>query len=81
MSKGSIINTTGKRFFFPKGLKYKYCAEFLDTSTSCCHGDKCTFKHVVWPSGFADEDKKLFEEFINNTDGLSFVNKGEKKVS
>ena len=81
ISKGSIINTTGKKLTFPRGLKHRYCAEFLDFNSSCRHGDKCTFKHAVWPSGFADEDKKLFEEFINDTDGLSFVNKGEKKVS
>ena len=81
ISKGSIINATGKRLAFPRGLKLKYCSEFLDSNSSCRHGDKCTFKHAVWPSGFADEDKKLFEEFINNTDGLSFVNKGEKKLS
>ena len=29
MSKGSIINTTGKKIVFPKGLKNRYCADFL----------------------------------------------------
>ena len=81
ISKGSIINTTGKRFLFPKGLKHRYCAEFLDANASCRHGENCTFKHAVWPSGFADEDKKIFEDHINNTNGYSFVSKGKKKVS
>ena len=80
-SKGSIINTTGKKIHFPRGLKHKYCAEFLDTGSSCHHGDNCNFIHAVWPNGFPEEDKKLMEEHVTNTQGYSFVNKGDKKVS
>ena len=81
VSKGSIINTTGKKIYFPKGLKNRYCADFLDNGSFCRHGDKCTFVHAIWPNSFPDEDKKLFEDHINNTDGYSFVNKDDKKVS
>ena len=38
---GSIINTTSKRLFFPKGLKNRYCADYLDTSNTCRHGTNC----------------------------------------
>ena len=77
---GSIENTTGKRLFFPKGLSQKYSSDFLDTSTSCRHGDNCNFVHTFYPSGFPSEDIKLMEEHIKNNPGYS-VKPHVKKVS
>ena len=71
---GSIINTTGKRLFFPKGLEKKYCSDFLDANESCKHGDKCNFVHAVFPSGFSEKDREIFTKYINETEGLSFKN-------
>ena len=31
---GSIINTTGKKIFFPKGMEKRYCADLLDVAES-----------------------------------------------
>ena len=79
---GSIINTTGQRIIFPRGLEKKYCADFLDTSRYCSHGDNCTFVHAPFPQGFSDNDKQIFTKFINETEGLSFAKKNvseEKK--
>ena len=72
---GSIINTTGKRIFFPKGLEKKYCAEYLDVNKVCKHGDKCTFTHAVFPSGFTANDRLLMEKHIEETEGLSVKDK------
>ena len=77
---GSIENNTGKRLFFPKGLSQKYCSDFLDTSTSCRHGDNCHFVHTFYPSGFPSEDVKLMEEHLKNNPGYS-VKPNVKKVS
>ena len=79
-SYGSIINTTGKRLYFPKGLSQKYCSDFLDVNANCRHGDNCNFIHAVYPSGFSSEDVKLMEEHIKNNDGYS-VKQPTKKVS
>jgi hypothetical protein len=82
-SKGSIINTTGKRLTFPSGLEGKYCSDFLDTKESCTRGEGCKFTHAVFPSGFIGEDAKVFREYVEKTPGLAFSNKhvAEKKVS
>ena len=79
-SHGSIISTTGKRLFFPKGLSQKYCSDFLDTNANCRHGDNCNFIHAVYPSGFSNEDVKLMEEHISNNEGYP-VKHPTKKVS
>jgi hypothetical protein len=81
--KGCIVNTTGKRIQFPKGLTNKYCSEFLNNGTSCRHGDNCNFSHAIFPHGFAKEDIKPFEEYISKTEGYEFTSnhKPQKKVS
>ena len=79
---GSIINTTGQRIIFPKGLEKKYCSDFLDTSRFCSHGDSCTFVHAAFPKDFSDNDKQIVTKFVNETEGLSFAKKNvseEKK--
>ena len=80
--KGCIVNTTGKRIMLPKGLSKKYCSEFLDTGTSCRHGDACHFEHAAYPHGFPDEDVKLLDEWIDKMDGYKFAfKKPTNKVS
>ena len=80
--RGSIINTTGKKIYLPRGLKNRYCSDFLDTNSSCRHGDKCTFVHTVYPTNVPEEDRKIIDKFVEETEGLSFVDKKpEKKVS
>ena len=73
-----ILNTTGNRVVFPKGLSKRYCAVFLDSNSSCRHGDKCNFDHSVYPHGNPPDDIKLLKEHVESFDGLSFV---DKKVS
>ena len=82
VTRGSIVNTTGKRILFPKGLKQRYCSDFLDTESTCRLGEKCSFVHAIYPSSFPDEDLKLMEEHVNKTEGYSFAAKQPaKKVS
>ena len=71
---GSIINTTGKRILFPKGMEKRYCLDFLDVGEVCKHGDNCTFVHALYPSGFTKQDKILLAQHVEKTDGLSFKN-------
>ena len=75
---GCIINNTGKRIMFPKGMEKKYCAEFLDTKEHCKHGNNCHYAHVTFPSGFTEKDKALMIKHVQETEGLSFK---EKNVS
>ena len=75
---GAIINTTGSRLIFPKGLSNKYCADFLDVNVTCRHGEKCNFVHAVFPSGFTTEDVKIMEEHVNKTNGLKFKHYNNK---
>ena len=56
-TRGSIINQTGKKIYFPQGLDKRYCSDFLDAGETCRHGDKCRFVHAVYPGGFTDKDK------------------------
>ena len=74
---GTIVNTTGQRIIFPRGLEKRYCSDFLDTSRYCAHGENCTFVHALYPSGFTDADKEIVTKFVNETEGLSF----QKNVS
>jgi len=69
-TRGSIVNTTGKKIIFSRGLKKKYCSDFLDTNRSYCH-KKCNFIHAVYPSGFTNKDKPLMEAHIKETEGIS----------
>ena len=80
---GSVNNTTGRKLFMPKGMTGRYCSDFLDFNKVCAHGEDCRFTHAVYPEGFEGNDAKVFEEYINNTSGLSFVKKysPHKKVS
>ena len=71
---GSIVNTTGKRLFFPKGLEKKYCADFLDINEVCKHGENCNFVHAIFPSGFSDKDKEIMTKHVNETECLAFKN-------
>ena len=81
-TRGSIVNDTGKKIYFPKGLKNKYCSEFLDTNATCRHGENCNFIHAVWPTSFPKEDVDIIKDFVAKTEGLSFANKpNDKKVS
>ena len=75
---GSIVNDTGSKLWFPKGLEKKYCADFVDTKTSCKHGDKCHFVHAVYPAGFSTKDLGIIEEFVASTAGLSFKGGNQK---
>ena len=75
---GAIINTTGSRLIFPKGLSNKYCADFLDVNATCRHGEKCNFVHAVFPSGFTTEDVKIMEEHVDKTNGLKFKHYNNK---
>ena len=77
---GSIINTTSKRLFFPKGLKNKYCADYLDTSNTCRHGKNCTYLHAVWLTDFHADVIKIMRDHVANTDGYSFVSSDKKGV-
>ena len=70
---GSIINDTGRRIMFPRGVEKKYCSDFMDTGKSCQHGDSCNFVHAVFPNGFSDNDKTLITKYVNETEGLSFT--------
>ena len=72
---GPIVNKTGKRITFPKGLEKRYCAEFLDANEFCPHGDKCSFSHAPFPGGFSVKDKELMIKHVRDTDGLSFKDK------
>ena len=76
--RGPIKNTTGNRIVFPKGLTQRYCADFLDSNSSCRHGEQCSFAYAVYSHGFPPEDAKLLREHVEKFDGLSFV---DKKVS
>ena len=71
-TRGSIINKTGKKIFFPQGLDQRYCSDFLDAGEACRHGDKCRFVHAVYPGGFTEKDKPIVDDFIKNEPGLSF---------
>ena len=71
---GSVINKTGKKVTFPKGMEKKYCADFLDVGEVCKHGDNCIFTHALYPNDFTNKDKALFKNHVDNTDGLSFKN-------
>ena len=78
--KGAIINTTGRKIFFPRGLEKKYCSDFLDSSSVCSHGNSCKFVHALYPKGFAANDLPIIDKFIVDTPGLSF-NPSVKRVS
>ena len=80
---GSIINTTGKKMYFPKDLEERYCAEFLDTNLTCTRGEHCKYIHAVYPHGFKGNDAKIIQEHVEKTPGLSFVKKSttDNKVS
>ena len=80
VTRGSIINTTGRKLHFPQGLEHKYCSDFLDAGENCRHGEKCHFEHVVYPGGFSEKDKLKIDEFIKKEPGLSF-NPANKNVS
>ena len=69
-TRGSIVNTTGKKIIFPRGMDKRYCSDFLDSNRSCRH-EKCNFVHVVYPSGFTEKDKHLMEAHIKETEGIS----------
>ena len=56
---GSISNTTGKRITFPKSLEEQYCTDFLDSNSTCKHGNNCHFVHAIYPSGFTKNNKIL----------------------
>ena len=71
--RGSVINTTGKKIYLPRGLKNRYCSDFLDTNSSCRHGDKCTLVHAIYPTNVPEEDNKMIDKFVEGTEGLSFV--------
>ena len=71
-TRGSIINQTGIKIFFPKGMEQKYCSDFLDAGETCRHGDKCHFVHAVYPGGFTENDKPLMATFVKDEKGLSF---------
>ena len=73
--KGSITNTTGKKFWFPRGLEKKYCSDFLDDGATCRHAEKCIFIHAIFPSGFSKNDVPIMEEHIKNTPGISLSKK------
>jgi hypothetical protein len=78
--KGAIINTTGRKIFFPRGLEIKYCSDFLDSSSVCSHGNSCKFVHALYPKGFTTNDLPIIDKFIVDTPGLSF-NPSVKRVS
>ena len=71
-TRGSIINQTGKKIYFPQGLDQRYCSDFLDAGENCRHGEKCRFVHAVYPGGFTTKDKPIIDNFIKNEPGLSF---------
>ena len=82
VTRRSIVNTIGKRILFPKGLKQRYCSDFLDTDSTCRLGDKCSTVHRIYPTSFSEEDLKLLEEHVRKSEGYSFVAKQPvKKVS
>ena len=76
---GSILNTTGKRISFSKGIEKHYCTDFLDFSKVCKHGSNSNFVHVIYPSGFTKNDRTLMAKHIQEMDGLSVVK--ERNVS
>ena len=78
--KGAIINTTGRKIFFPRGLEQKYCADFLDSSSVCSHGNSCKFVHALYPKGFTKNDPPIIDKHVADTPGLS-MNPAIKKVS
>ena len=43
-----VINTTNQRLFFPKALKYPYCADYLGTNCVGTRGEKCTYIHAIY---------------------------------
>ena len=61
-TKGLIINKTGKKNYFPKGMEKKHCSDFLDAGESYGDGDKCNFIHTVFPGGFINKDKLVMEK-------------------
>ena len=71
----SIVNKTGKRLTFLKGMEKKYCAEFLDMNNHCENGDNCHFVHALFPGGFSVNDKALMLKHVQDTEGLSFRDK------
>ena len=82
-SKGSILNTTGKRLTFPPGLEGKYYSNFLDSGTICTRDETYKFTHSVFPHEFVGQDVNIFREHIEKPPGLSFTTKqsADKKVS
>ena len=78
--KGSIINTTGRKIWFPSGLEKKYCSAFLDVGETCNRGENCHFIHAIYPHGFTENDKVIMKKHLDNTEGLS-CKACHKKVS
>ena len=50
---------------FPWTLKKKYCANFADTEETCNHGNTCLFDHVLFPSGYHEDDIAPMVKFID----------------
>ena len=59
---------------FPKGLEKRYCADYLDCSATCKHGERCQFKHALFPGGFTQVDRDIMKTHVNETEGLVFKN-------
>ena len=77
---GSIINTTGERILFPKGLEKRYCADFLDVGKSCKHGETCCFAHALFPCGFTPANRDLIIKHVSDIDGLYFKDKNVSNI-
>ena len=54
---GSILNTTGKKIDFPRGMEKIYCSDFLDVGVTCRHGETCHFEHTLFPKDFQQKTK------------------------
>ena len=69
---GSIVNTIGKKLFFPPGLSQKYCANFLDTKEACKFGRNYNCKHCNFPKEYPSNDIASMMDLVLKTRGLSW---------
>ena len=75
-----MLNTTGRKIWFPNGLETKYCSALLDVGEMCNQGVKCYFVHAVSPNNFTDNGKMIIQKHLDNPEGL-YCKKYDNKVS
>ena len=69
--RGWLIATGPYRW--PQNLHCQtICNKFAQIDSSCSAGHSCPQKHLVYPYGFDDHDKKIIYDFVTNNNNTSF---------